>query len=143
MQNKKLLSVCLVLALLCTCIAGVLMISANAATTVTWKVTGTNNAEAGEFATFNEAIAAAEAKAGEWLGTDELVIDLSAVAKQKFVYTDGLLFGVHTIFPQDHTKLPLTMTGGEFDVSVIPLGNDSTRTSMTATNDYTFKDIIF
>ena len=141
MQNKKLLSVCLTVLLVCICLVGVFSLSVSAVTPVTWKVTGTNNAAAGEYATLQEAIDAAAAKT-DWLGTDELTIEIATSTKQSFDYENGLLFEVNTIFTQANTKLPIIIKGGEISVSHVPTGSDAgLHTLIACSNDYTFKNV--
>lgn len=142
MQNKKLLSVCLTVLLVCICLVGVFSLSVSAVTPVTWKVTGTANPAAGEYATLQEAMDAAAAKT-DWQGTDELTIEITTATAQAFNYEEnGLLFEVNTIFTQANTKLPITIKGGTLSVGNIPIGEgEGPHTLIACSNDYTFKNV--
>ncbi|MBR2634126.1 MAG: hypothetical protein IKD31_04125, partial [Clostridia bacterium] len=101
MQNKKVLSICLVLALLVSCVAGVMIFGASAATETKWTVDGT------QYANLQAAIDDAATKT--WAAGDELVIEITATADQAVKAADGLLFGAKTIFRADNTRLPITI----------------------------------
>ena len=142
MQNKKLLSVCLTVLLVCSCLVGVFSFSVSAVTPITWKVTGTANAAAGEYATLQAAIDAAAAKT-DWQGTDELTIEITTATSQAFDYQNGLLFEVNTIFTQANTKLPIIIKGGTITPTMGTYANSTLKTHwpLACTNDYTFSNI--
>jgi len=105
MKKQKLLSVSMVFVLVCALLAGMLTVAAETVETVTWRVTGTENAEAGKYETLQSAIEAAEKT--EWQANHALVIEIEAEADQSLAVKDGVLFGVDTIATAGGNKLPI------------------------------------
>lgn len=136
MQNKKLLSVCLALFLLCTCAVGFLTVSANAVNNVSWKVDGTDDPANGSFATLQDAVEAAEAKT-DWGASDVLLINVTASETQTVAVEDALLFGAHTVFRADGTRLPIEISGGTLALPSGYTGN------VVCANSYSFLDMKF
>ena len=109
MQNKKLLSVLLALMLVVACVFGVLSVGAQAEerTAFTWTV-GT---EAESLAD-----ALAKAKVAGWTSDDALVIDLNGTTELATVDSNGILFGLATIFDDGGERLPITIQNGTLNI---------------------------
>ncbi|MBR2634008.1 MAG: hypothetical protein IKD31_00325, partial [Clostridia bacterium] len=80
MQSKKLLSVVVALVLLCTCVAGMLVFSANAAETKWTVVDGATGAD-NKYGTLQAALDAAAEK-NDWAEDAELVIEIQSTTAQ-------------------------------------------------------------
>ncbi|MBR5295049.1 MAG: hypothetical protein IKU24_00495, partial [Clostridia bacterium] len=168
MLKKKNLSVILAVVLLCTCIAGVLFIGAQAADTKYYMTVGDSaGAWAGKVpsdmtflsnhSSINDAMTAA--KKHTWAAKDTLTIYVTASGTTTPSFTSGTsgrhLFNIYTIFRDDNTKLPVEINGDDPSTSSVEkaslgLGTPSwnkdfdskTMTaSFMATNDYTFKNL--
>ena len=136
MRNKKFLSALLVAILLCSCIAGVLMVRANAAG-ATWYVTDTADTANNKYGTVQAALDAAKGKT--WAAGDTLTIEIQTKTAQKMDETGDILFGIPTIFRADHSRLPITIQGKSGVAASLNVGNLSG--SVNCSNSYTFKNL--
>ena len=140
-MRTKLLTTLLALVLLCACVAGVLMLSAQAAgTDYVWSVDGVGTAE-DSYLDINKAIAAAYSKK-DWEAGDTLTIQITASNTAAADATGRLLFGKYSIFRADNTLLPITIDGGanRYGFGLNGTGYKDGH-GISCTNDYTFTNM--
>ena len=137
MQNKKLLSVLLSLVLVCTCIAGMLILN----------VSGEGEArEAVPFAAANAGELEAvldEIATAEFTAEQKAVISLSGNV-EAWVDDNGLLFGFETKFDAGNNRLPIEFIPAEgLDAKSVAITFGTMPDNVACANSYTFKDIGF
>lgn len=147
MQNKKFLSILLSLVLVCTCVAGMLILNVSGAD------------EAGSVPVFKEYTVEQDGKISETLkliATDvkgNFTNDDSAVANAAKIILEsgsyaaeiseeGLLFGAKTIFLNGE-RLPITITKAGGAEASITFSEVTAETNVACANSYTFEDIGF
>ena len=136
MQSKKLLSVVVALVLLCTCVAGMLIFSANAAE-IKWTVVDGATGADNKYGTLQAALDAAAEK-NDWAEDAELVIEIQSTTAQIVDEEADILFGIPTIFRANLTRLPITIQG-ETGNEEMNAGN--LTGAVNCSISYTFKNL--
>ncbi len=140
-MRTKIPALLLALVLLAACVAGVLMLGAQAAgTNVQYFVDGTSDGSDGvNFKTLQKAMAAAQKKS-DWGANDTLTITLKANASATGT---NQLFDVLPIFCDTGKLLPVTIDGtsAKYSMDLEQSGTSASWKNIGCTNNYTFKNL--
>ena len=120
-MRTKLLATLFSLVLICACVAGMMMLSAQAeGTTYEWVVNGQttdttdSNPNKWSFSSIDKAIQYAKSQtAFTWEKDDQLIIHIAAKDTAAATASTRLLFNTKSVFRTDHTLLPITIDGDD------------------------------